>query len=247
MKKILSVALIMFGFVMAQGFSELIDQADAKYDVDDFSGTHELLQQAQVLEPDNFEVIWRLARVHFDFSDNSADEAVISENLYSGLEYAKKALELDESRVESHKWYGILIGRVGEMEGTKQKIINSYEVRDHTVRAIELDPTDDGLYNVMGQWHYAIAELSWVMRKFAATFFATPPEGSFEESRDYFAKATELAPDGVRNFVWLGKANEKLDDTEAAKNAYNDALAITAGNDSERLLQEEAQQLLSDL
>lgn len=247
MKKILSIVLILVGFVLAQGFSDLIDQADAKQDVDDFSANYELLKQAEQLETDNFEVIWRLARAHFDFSDNSEDEAVISENIYAGFDYAKRALEMDDSRAESHKWYGILIGRVGELEGTKQKILNSYDVKDHTLKAIELDPQDDGNFHVMGRWHYTLADLSWFERKIAGLIYAKPPQASFEEAAEYFQKAIDLAPGEIRHRVWLGKTYEALDDVEAAKNSYDAALAINAENDSDRILQKEAQELLSNL
>ncbi len=247
MKKILSIVLILFGFVLAQGFSDLIDQADAKQDVDDFSGNYELLKQAEQLEANNFEVIWRLARAHFDFSDNSEDETVISENIYSGFDYAKRALEMDENRAESHKWYGILIGRVGELEGTKQKILNSYDVKDHTLKAIELDPEDDGNFHVMGRWNYTLDALSWFERKIAGLIYAKPPQASFEEAAKYFQKAIDLAPDEIRHRVWLGKTYEALDDKAEAKNSYNAALAITAENDSDRILQKEAQELLSEL
>lgn len=247
MKKILSISLILVGFVMAQGFGDLIDQADAKHDDDAYSATYELLQQAEQLEPDNFEVVWRLARTHFDFSDNSEDETVISDNFYKGLDYAKKALELDDSRAESHKWYGILIGKVGELEGTKQKILNSYEVKDHTLKAIELDPEDDGNFHVMGRWHYTLSDLSWFERKIAGLIYATPPEASFEEAAEYFKKAIALEPTDIRNHLWLGNTYVALDKNELAKQEYNAALAITAENDSDRKLQKEAQELLSNL
>lgn len=247
MKKILSISLILVGFVMAQGFGDLIDQADAKHDDDAYSATYELLQQAEQLEPDNFEVVWRLARAHFDFSDNSEDETVISDNFYKGLDYAKKALELDDSRAESHKWYGILIGKVGELEGTKQKILNSYEVKDHTLKAIELDPEDDGNFHVMGRWHYTLSDLSWFERKIAGLIYATPPEASFEEAAEYFKKAIALEPTDIRNHLWLGNTYVALDKNDLAKQEYNAALAITAENDSDRKLQKEAQELLSNL
>lgn len=247
MKKILSISLILVGFVMAQSFGDLIDQADAKHDDDAYSATYELLQQAEQLEPDNFEVVWRLARAHFDFSDNSEDETVISDNFYKGLDYAKKALELDDSRAESHKWYGILIGKVGELEGTKQKILNSYEVKDHTLKAIELDPEDDGNFHVMGRWHYTLSDLSWFERKIAGLIYATPPEASFEEAAEYFKKAIALEPTDIRNHLWLGNTYVALDKNELAKQEYNAALAITAENDSDRKLQKEAQELLSNL
>ena len=247
MKKILSILLILAGFVMAQGFGDLIDKSDVTHDDDDYAATYALLQQAEELEADNFEVIWRLARAHFDFSDNSEDETVISENIYAGMDYAKQALDMDSTRAESHKWYGILIARVGELEGKKQTIINSYEVEKHTLKAIELDPEDDGNYHVMGRWNYKLADLSWVERKIAGIIYATPPQASFEDARHFFGKAIELEPNDIRNHVWLGKTYVALDDIEAAKNSYNASLAITAENDSDRILQKEAQELLSDL
>lgn len=247
MKKAIGVLLIILGFVFAQGFGDLISQADAKHDLDDYDATFELLKQAEGLDANNIEVIWRLARAHFDFADNSEDEAVISDNYYEGLDYAKRALELGENRAEPHKWYGILIGKVGELEGTKQKILNSYEVKDHTMKAIELDPEDDGNYHVMGRWHYTLADLSWVERKIAGLIYASPPKASFEEAAEYFKKAIALAPDDIRNHLWLGNSYAALKENDLAKQEYNTALGITAENDSDRKLQKEAQQLLSDL
>jgi len=243
MKKILSIVVILASFVMAQGFGDLISQADVKHEVDDFAGTFELLKKAEQLEPENYEVVWRLARSHFDFFDNSEDENVISENAYSGLDYAKKALEMDENRAESHKWYGILVGQVGILEGTKQKILNSYEVKEHTLKAIELDPEDDGNFHVMGRWHHTLADLSWFERKIAGLIYAKPPKASFEEAVEFFKKAIDMEPGEVRHHLWLGKSYEGLGEKEAAKNAYTAALAITAENDSDRILQKEAQEL----
>jgi tetratricopeptide (TPR) repeat protein len=151
---------------------------------------------------------------------------------------------MDEGRAESHKWYGILIARVGELEGKKQTILNSYEVKEHTLKAIELDPDDDGNYHVMGRWNFKLADLSWVERKIAGIIYAKPPKASFEKAAEYFQQAIELEPNDIRNHVWLGKTYEALDDAEAAKNSYNAALAMTAENDSDRILQKEAQELL---
>jgi tetratricopeptide (TPR) repeat protein len=247
MKKAISVLLILFGFVFAQSFGDLISLSDDKHEMDDYDATFNLLKQAEQLEPDNFEVVWRLARAHFDFFDNSEDEAVISENAYAGLDYAKKALELDDGRAESHKWYGILIGQVGILEGTKQKILNSYEVKDHTLKAIELDPGDDGNLHVMGRWHFTLADLSWFERQIAGLIYAKPPKASFEEAADFFQMAIDIEPDEVRHHLFLGKTYIEMDQIDEAKNALNAALAITAETDSDRILQKEAQELLSDL
>jgi tetratricopeptide (TPR) repeat protein len=247
MKKIISMLLIITGLVMAQGFGDLLVKADAKYDNDEFSACIDLLKKAEKLEATNYEVIWRLARVHWAFSDNSEDEAVISKNVYAGIGYAKTALEMKDDRAESHKWYGILIGRVGELEGSKQKILNSYEVKKHTLKAIELDPTDDGNYHVMGRWNFALSDLSWVEQKIAGLIYAKLPEASFEDAVKYFKQASSIAPEEIRHHVWLGKSYEELKNKTAATSAYKAALAITAENDSDRILQKEAKEALADL
>ena len=241
--------LIVFGVSLglSQDISSLLSFADQRHENNDFDGNFAILQDAEKLEPENLEVIWRLARAHFDFSDNTSDEAVIETNIYTGFDYARRALEIDDNSAKAHKWYGILIGRVGEIEGTEQKIKNSYKVSEHTLKAIELDPEDDGNYHVMGRWHYTLADLNWFERTLASIVYATPPEASFEEARDYFTKAIKKASDEIRHFLWLGKTLVELDDETGAETALNRALAIDAKSDSDQLLQEEAREILDDL
>ncbi|MCH8010515.1 MAG: tetratricopeptide repeat protein [Candidatus Marinimicrobia bacterium] len=242
--------LIMFVFVsivLSQSVSDLLAKANGKYDADNFQGNFDLLKEVEKRDPENIEVIWRLARAHFDFSDNTDEESVIEVNIYTGFEYAKRALEKDNTHPKSHKWYGILIGRVGEIEGTEQKIKNSYKVAEHTLIAIELDPEDGGNYHVMGRWHYTLADLSWIERKIASWVYATPPEASFEEARDYFKQAFEKTPDEIRNYLWLGKTLIELDDKEGAGEAFKQALNIPVTTESDRILQKEAGELLDDL
>ena len=232
---------------LPQTISDFLEKADDKYDADNFQGNFDLLKEAEKRDAENIEVIWRLARAHFDFSDNTDDESAIEENIYAGFKFAKRALEIDDNHPKSHKWYGILIGRVGEIEGTEQKIKNSYKVAEHTLRAIELDPEDGGNYHVMGRWHYTLADLSWIERKIASWVYATPPEATFEEARDYFKQAIEKTPDEIRNYLWLGKTLIELDDKEGAGGAFKQSLNIPATTESDRILQKEAGELLKDL
>ncbi len=47
---------------------------------------------------------------------------------------------------------------------------------------------DQTLNHLYGRWCYAVAGISWLERKLAATFFATPPESSYEEALKYFVQ-----------------------------------------------------------
>ena len=219
-------------------------QIDDLNDAKDFDGAFTLLEPLAGEYGSDVEYLWRMARHHFNVSDNTTDAAVVENELYTGLQFAQSALAADSGSAWAHGFYGILIGRVGEIEGTKQKIINSFAVRDHTMRAIALDPGYDGWPHVMGRWHYTLADLSWIERTVASIVYEAPPEASFEEAEQYFDQASQLAPDDIRHFLWLGKTQLELDKDKVARASLEQALDLPAKSDSDAILQEEARELL---
>ena len=245
---LLVAALPLWGAAGAsQGQAPAWAQIDALTQAKDFDGAHALLKLVGSGERDQVDYLWRMARHHFNVSDNTTDEEVIERELHAGFDQAQKALAADSTNASAHGYYAILIGRVGQIEGTKQKIINSYAVRDHTLRAIELDPTNDAWQHVMGQWHFTLADLSWLERNIASLIYAAPPQASFEEAVGYFKRAGELDSDDVRHFLWLGKSQLELDNESAARASLETAVNLPPGSDSDTILQDEARELLAKL
>ncbi len=226
----------------------LLDQAEKLHDAKNYQGTMDKLREAEKIEPNNPEVLWKIARAYFDFADQQPDNLEVQKaNLYPGFDYAKKCVELYPNVAGGHQYYAILIGRIGEIEGTKQKITNSYAVREHTLKAIELDPTEDANYHVMGRWHFALADLSWVERKIASIIYATPPAASFEKAEEFFEKAHKIKPDEIRHILWLAKTQQKLGKNSQAKQNLEACLKLPAKSDSDRAMQAEARELLKKL
>jgi tetratricopeptide (TPR) repeat protein len=230
--------------ILGQAPQDQLAKSDEHQETDQLQANYDLLKELEKSHPNDPEVLWRIAQAHFDFSDNTESKELIKKHILEGFEYAENALEIDDNNWGAHKWYGIMIGRIGEIEGIKQKIKNAYEVSDHVLRSIELNPYDDGNYHVMGRWNYDLNDLSKAMRIFAATFFAKPPIGKFTEAKKYFSKAAELNPSDVRNYLWLGKSHIKLKDRRNAKKALEACLAIEPKSESDRLIQKEARKLL---
>lgn len=204
--------------VLALEGEEVLEQADYLYSCAETEKLYQLLLQHKNSR-DDAEFLWRLARVTRDMSllpDTAAD--VKKKLVYESHECAKKALEKDETCFAAHKWYAICLSDIGDYEGIKVKLGNSYIIRDHLQRAIELNPKDATSMHILGIWCFSFAELPWYQRKVAAVIFATPPESTYEEALDYFSKAEAVDPNFYsKNLLMLGKTYLRLSDKEKAK------------------------------
>ncbi|NOZ07484.1 MAG: tetratricopeptide repeat protein [FCB group bacterium] len=198
-------------------------------------------------DPGNVEILWRLAQAHFEIADQTDDADIDRAQLYPGLEAARSALRADSTSARANHWYAVLMGQVGMLEGTRQKIINSYDVRKYALRAIQLDPAYDGTYHVMGRWHYELGSLNWFEKKIAELVYTKLPEGSYAEAEVFFRKAIQAKPDEIRHYVWLAKTLIEENKESEARLTLQDALALNAATDSDRRLQQEARELLEDL
>ncbi|XP_044860437.1 regulator of microtubule dynamics protein 1 isoform X3 [Mauremys mutica] len=114
----------------AGAVEEIIEQADYLYGSGETKKLYQLLTQHKNSE--DAEILWRLARASRDLAQLSSTSAEEKKQLvYEALEYAKKALEKNESSFAVHKWYAICISDVGDYEGIKTKIANAYVIKEH--------------------------------------------------------------------------------------------------------------------
>ncbi|XP_073344940.1 regulator of microtubule dynamics protein 1 [Pagrus major] len=195
---------------------EVLEQADYLYSCAETEKLYQLLLQYK--DSDDAEFLWRLARASRDLSLLPNMEAERKKQLvFEALEYATKALERDDKCFAAHKWYAVCLSDVGDYEGVKVKIGNSYIIRDHLESAIKLNPMDATSIHILGYWCFAFAELSWYQRKVAAVIFASPPTSTYEEALELFLKAEEVDPNFYsKNLLMLGKTYMAMKDKEKA-------------------------------
>nr|XP_054416898.1 regulator of microtubule dynamics protein 1 isoform X3 [Pongo abelii] len=169
---------------------EILEQADCLYESGETEKLYQLLTQYK--ESEDAELLWRLARASRDvaqLSRTSEEEKKLL--VYEALEYAKRALEKNESSFAAHKWYAICLSDVGDYEGIKAKIANAYIIKEHFEKAIELNPKDATSIHLMGIWCYTFAEMPWYQRRIAKMLFATPPSSTYEKALSYFHRAEQ--------------------------------------------------------
>lgn len=177
---------------------ELLDEVDQllKGTVDDKETAYNLLLEHEDEYPGRVSVLWRLAKAshlmataHGAEGNNEKKEFVLQ-----GFHYAQRALELDESDAEAHKWFAVTVGSRGEFLGTREKIEDGYVFKQHVDKALALRPDDPSLHHLLGRFKYEVATLSWIERKLAGTLFAEPPNATYPEAIEDFMRAESLSP-----------------------------------------------------
>lgn len=203
--------------VLALEKEEVLEQADYLYGCAETEKLYQLLLQHK--NSDDAEFLWRLARASRDMALLPDTEAQKKKELvYESLEFAKRALEKDDRCFAAHKWYAVCLSDTGDYEGIKVKLGNSYIIRHHLERAIELNPKDATSLHILGIWCFEFARLPWYQRKVAAVIFATPPEATYEEALDFFLKAENVDPNFYsKNLLMLGRTYLAMNDKEKAK------------------------------
>ncbi|XP_064189802.1 regulator of microtubule dynamics protein 1 [Anguilla rostrata] len=226
---------------------EDLEQADYLYSCGDTEKLHQLLLPYK--DSEDAELLWRLARTSRDLGQLSTVAPGDKKRLaYEAFEYAKRALEKDDACFAAHKWYAVCLSDIGEYEGIKVKIGNSYIIKEHLERAIELNPKDATSFHILGYWCFAFAELPWYQRKVAAMIFASPPTATYEEALEFFLKAEEVDPNFYSmNLLMLGKTYLMLGERDKAIHWLSKSRDYPAHNEEDREVHKQALDLLKKI
>ena len=140
-------------------------------------------------------------------------------------EYAKYAIEINPDGVEGHLYLAISMGKIALFSSPGEKVKACREIKKEAEKAMELDPSEQKAYLTLGAWHRNVATASSLEKQFAKMFFGELPEGSLEESLELLLKSISLGGADVRNYYELALTYEAMDDYEAAKREYENALS----------------------
>ncbi len=201
-------------------------ESDRLEDADDPRGALELVMAVADLET-SAEAQWRVARCYSALGDCEAKGSAEMKAQFSlGLSAAQKAVELDVANPYGHKWYALMLGQMSSLIGTKEKIEQSYTMKEEATLALQQLPQDASLQYLLGNWCLGVADLSWIERKAASAFFATPPESSYEEALGYLLSAAENRENWIRCAKLIGDVYVKLKKQTEAKEWYSKAMAM---------------------
>lgn len=173
------------------GVAALLKEADAMYEAGNKKEVKKLLEGKFTENP---EVLWRLARSYYDTAEempaaSKLDRKRICEK---AMEVITQALEKSDGSFAVHKWYGIILNKSAEYQGTSATIQSSFIVKEHWEKAAALNPKDPTSCSLLGEWHFSVAGITGLKRSLAATLFATPPTATYAQALEYFLRAEAI-------------------------------------------------------
>ena len=238
-----------YGFRPAPVFMRadaLIEEADALHSARNNDAVFDLLAGADVTDD---ELAWRIARAYHDKAEEITADAPARELLLrEGLAVAEAAKERSAgASTASHgyalKWYAILLGRLGDYLPTKEKVANSYQIKEALEASAALLPEDSSVQTGLGQWCYKVAGISFIERNAAKLLFGRPPASSYAEALSYLEASYALKAN-KKAALFAGLCQAKLKDKAAAREWLQRCLELDSAGEADRELDRQAQAAL---
>ncbi|CAD5232954.1 unnamed protein product [Bursaphelenchus xylophilus] len=225
-----------------------LKHADELHEKGEHQKCYDELKKRAEAEPTNPEVLWRFARACHSLA-NTFDQKnpKRKELVQEGHKFAVAAYKITDKDFNVLKWAAVLSGALTDYLGTKDKIKEGFTFKEYLDKGLAISPGEYSLLHMRGRFSYNVANLSWLERKAAAAFFATPPTATFDEAITDFAEVEKLKPDWVENLIFLAKSYIAKGDKEKAKAVLNRTIKLQPEDEADREFIEEAKKTLKSL
>lgn len=196
------VAVLIATPAAAQSAPELVARGVAAMDARNPVAALKDYQAAMALDSMSYEANWRASIAAVDIGKQTPDSVPdpARDSLYQLAErYATRAVAANPEG--SNGWFALAnaIGRNSLTLGKKERVQRATEIRADGLKAIELDPLNDGAFHLMGRWNAEIMRLSGFERFFAKSFLggAVFSEASWDNAIAYMKRAIQLRPEFI--------------------------------------------------
>lgn len=230
---------------------KVIEQFSVLMDAEKFEEAYSLVTDAINKDGNkNPELYWRYSQVCRDmaFSHGKNNQNVYTRYMEEGLRAAQTGLTEDENHPKCNSWYAIFLNYTSELSGIKKRIENSYKMKEHWLKANAADPNDGVTLHSLGRWCYEVTSLSWVHRKIAQAFFASPPQSTYPEALEYLLESEKKSPNLIaNNSLLLAKTYLALGDKSRAKEYFERVIEFKTTDTETEKAKNEAVALLKSL
>ena len=196
------LAALISGPAAAQSVPALVASGTAAADARDPALALRDFQAALAVDSTSYEANWRASIAAVDIGKQTPDSIPdpARDSLYRLAErYATRAVAANPDGADGYFALANAIGRTSLTLGKKERVKRAAEIRNAALKAIELNPRQDGAFHVMGRWNAEIMRLSSIQRFFAKNFLggAVFSQASWDNGVSYMQQAIAIRPDFI--------------------------------------------------
>lgn len=177
----------------------------------------------------NYDANWRSALALVTLGAQTPDSVKSPErdSLYDlAVRRARRAVATNPDGAEGQFMLANALGRSALSKPTDQKLKLAAEVRAAAQRAIQLNPSHDGAYHVLGRWNAEIMRLSGVNRFLAKNLMGGQvlSQASWDGAISNLERAVALAPSRITHHLDLAQVyidRKRWNDARAQLNAVD--------------------------
>jgi len=221
------LALACHAAVAANPLAEqLIEQGDAEVKALHGPEALALFDQAEKADPGDVGIVLRVSQQCSDMIAQAKTPAEALAYARRSLDEAQQAVALAPGNPKAHLALAVAYGRLTDFEDNRTRVEYSRYVKAEADKTLELDPTEDFGYHVLGRWNYAVATLNPVLKLIAKFVYGGMPDASLEEAARDYRKAIELAPQRVIHHHELARVYVALGQTDLARKEWEKELTL---------------------
>ena len=224
--------------------TSLVQKGDAAEQQGNTRAALASFRAAESIEPQNVGVLLRISKEFGDLVETTKPEDNAKRMAELALNYGNRALELDHNNAKAHLNLAISYGHMTDFVGNKTKLEYSKVIYNETQKSIELDPTDDFAWHVMGRWQAGVANINGMLKALCSLVYGGMPKASNEEAVRCFKKAVEIAPQRIMHHGELAHVYKQMGKNDLALQEWQNILGIRAQDSDDEKYQQEARAAL---
>ncbi len=230
MKPLLLLALVAVATASAEDprLTALVKQGDAEDHAGHTQAALTAFRAAEEIDNRNVGVLLRISKQYTDLIASTKPKEAAEQVAKKAFTYAQRAVELDPKVAKAHLSLAIAYGHMTDYIGNKEKLEYSKYIKDEASKSIELDPTDDYAWHVMGCWHSGVANVNGMLKLLAKMVYGGMPPASNEEAVRCLKKAIELSPQRMMHHSELARVYQFMGQKEQADKEWKIVLSLPA-------------------
>ncbi len=153
----------------------------------------DLLKQTLTNNPENSDILWRLARCYWFLGDRATDKKTKLALFTQGQEYAEQTITVNPNEIQGHNWLAGLLGAAGEARGIFQSLSSVEPMKKELDICVQIDPKFADAHDILAQLYWKAPALISIGNKKKALAEAKLAVANDPNKIDYWLHLGQIA------------------------------------------------------